>query len=328
MTEKEFNSFTEEKLLEGCRACFTNAKVHFDCAQRIAESDHYGMASSHLILSVEEAIKGFVFWAKIFNLTMPEKVDRYFSQHEPRHTAARELYGIFRDLMEAQQEMKAVVARLGTSMVQKHIIAGTTLDEAFVKSTLIKDLAQEITLEIGRMLLEKQANVNIEQERIDRKWWKAANNLKNRGFYVDYDVNKGWILPENIAEGEYIDSLQRVSNILGSLERLGELNMESINQLKMYIAMSKPTPIELYEVSPNGTKIDIIYLTKVPLPDGSGFEYLVEFKEMEFLEKMEIGRVGLIDGKLWLFDVTAQITYKGMLLLANWIEANLEEDEE
>ncbi|CCH01948.1 hypothetical protein FAES_3942 [Fibrella aestuarina BUZ 2] len=326
MTERTFTAFTEANLLEGGRLCFANAEVHFECADHIATLGHYGMASSHLVLAAEEAVKSFVCWAKLFGLDMPDKVDKYFSQHSPRHNAARELYSLFRDVLAIQDQIKALVPRLGIAFVTEQLDKGITLDEHFIQTTLVEALAPQVALETGRLLLEQKASHDLYQERIDRKWWNNANGLKNRGFYVDHEDNKGWLLPQQISKAEYQDSRERVDRVLTVLEQMARFDLDSLTQFKTYLAMSKPTTLELFETAPNGTRTDIVYLTKVPSVDGSDFEYLVEFEELEGVtERMEIGRVGLIDGKLWLSNDHAQITYKGMLLLSTWIEEHLED---
>lgn len=86
----------------------------------------------------------------------------------------------------------------------------------------------------------------------------------------------------------------------------------------------------LYNLAPNGLKIDQVYLTEVPNVDNSGVDYLIEYIE-DFIgdEKIPIGHCELILGNIWFDTVgknakTLGINFKAMKLLTEWIENNLE----
>jgi hypothetical protein len=88
---------------------------------------------------------------------------------------------------------------------------------------------------------------------------------------------------------------------------------------------------ELYNIAPNGLKVDMVILREVPNIDNSGEEYELIYKECEdFGDKIKFGHCELIGGRIMFdkVDKNAQvlgIDYKAMKLLVNWIEENIEE---
>lgn len=86
----------------------------------------------------------------------------------------------------------------------------------------------------------------------------------------------------------------------------------------------------LYNVAPNGLKIDQVHLTEVPNADYSGVQYLIEYVE-DFGDnkRISIGHCDLIMGNIWFDKVgdnakTLGIRYTAMKLIIDWIENNLE----
>jgi hypothetical protein len=86
----------------------------------------------------------------------------------------------------------------------------------------------------------------------------------------------------------------------------------------------------LYNLAPNGLKIDRVYLTQVPNADNSGFEFLIEYREDHSdNEKTPIGHCELIMGSVCFDKVgnnakTLGINYTALKLLVEWIETNIE----
>ncbi|CCH02002.1 hypothetical protein FAES_4001 [Fibrella aestuarina BUZ 2] len=258
MTERTFTAFTEADLLAGTRLCAANARTHSECADHIATLGHYGVAASHLVLAAEEAIKAFVFFAKLFDLPLPHKVDVYFAQHEPRHAAARDLYGFFCDLLASQAEYQTAVRQASLTFAAQQLAQGLPTDAELDEAQLGHDLMAHIGVELSRLLLAREARRDPDQEQLDRKWWNNANGLKNKGFYVDYYENKGWQLPRQVAEADYKDSRQRVDNVLRVIEELDRLPPESLADLKRFLAASRDKALEVLETSSNPTESDSI----------------------------------------------------------------------
>lgn len=87
---------------------------------------------------------------------------------------------------------------------------------------------------------------------------------------------------------------------------------------------------KLSNVNPNGTEADIIRLIEIYNADHSGTDFEIYYRELDFLDEYYIGKFSLIDGVIWFKEGkngrdTAQMSYKGLKLLYDWIEANLEQ---
>ncbi|MGZ2368152.1 hypothetical protein ACXR6G_00015 [Ancylomarina sp. YFZ004] len=123
-----------------------------------------------------------------------------------------------------------------------------------------------------------------------------------------------------------------------SLKRLQETNLykRHLEIHKYLLKEEKSIPrddikklTELYNIAPNGSKVDTITLSEVPNIDNSGVEYEMIYKESEdFGEKTKFGHCELIGGRI-MFDKVDKdakllgIDYKAMKLLVNWVEENI-----
>ena len=86
--------------------------------------------------------------------------------------------------------------------------------------------------------------------------------------------------------------------------------------------------VQLHDVAPNGLRTNIITLTEVPNADKSGVKYLIEYQEYDMEGKFKVGRCDLTLGGAWFQEYDKShysgVSYKGLKLLAKWIEENLE----
>lgn len=90
---------------------------------------------------------------------------------------------------------------------------------------------------------------------------------------------------------------------------------------------------ELYNIAPNGLKVEIIQIKEVSNPDNSGVEYKLTYKDSEGWGKPRtFGHCNLIMGNI-MFDAvdsevrTLGVNYEAIKLLVRWIEEHLEESE-
>ena len=87
----------------------------------------------------------------------------------------------------------------------------------------------------------------------------------------------------------------------------------------------------LYNIAPNGLKIDQVWITEVPNADYSGVDYLIEYVEdFGADKKIPIGHCDLISGNIWFDNVgndakTTGLNHKAMKLIVEWIEKNVEQ---
>jgi hypothetical protein len=91
--------------------------------------------------------------------------------------------------------------------------------------------------------------------------------------------------------------------------------------------MTHPETLELFNIGEKGAKYDLFFLTKVPNPDHSYWEYAVEYQDFEDSDRFEVGRCDMIRGHL-LFDVTNTnlrahgLSHSALLLIGKWIADN------
>jgi hypothetical protein len=91
--------------------------------------------------------------------------------------------------------------------------------------------------------------------------------------------------------------------------------------------MEHPETVELFNMTPGGAKCDLFFLKKVPNPDYSGWEYLTDYQQYEFMNSFEVGRCDMIRGQL-LFTVTNPdlqahgLPCTALLLIGKWLEEN------
>ena len=90
-----------------------------------------------------------------------------------------------------------------------------------------------------------------------------------------------------------------------------------------------PNDTMLFNIAPNGMKIDVVFLSKTPCIDHSCFEFLVEYKDTEYSQKRVVGKIGLTLGALRFEGLDSHFDYIGvpaeaLKLIADWTIANKE----
>lgn len=193
MTDQEFEKLPKESLLAGAKHCLKNAEMHFDSAKRIAEAGHYPIANSLLILAAEEAVKGYVLTAGFFSVPLPFKISPIFWSHTSKHTQAEDIEAMVVVSYAISQAFADPKKGWANQLVQA-VISGVAL-----------------TMTLGAM----------KSERV--KWWRDANEMKNRGFYVDF-VNGDWIAEGRISQDDYKKTVETVEPFLGGVRHIMSLN--------------------------------------------------------------------------------------------------------
>lgn len=86
----------------------------------------------------------------------------------------------------------------------------------------------------------------------------------------------------------------------------------------------------LFNIAPNGLKVDVVYLTPIPNVDGSGTDYRIEYvADFTGTERVCIGHCDLIMGNLRFDNVGEDakwlgVSHKAVQLLVDWIDRNME----
>jgi AbiV family abortive infection protein len=126
-----------------------NAKRHFNCANILAEAGEHQNAIAHLILGTEELIKTFgaLLAAKKMGVKKQSWFGKLFYHHKTRHDLIKDFFSVY------------------------------LLFRAPAKPTIKKEV---FWVTIGKGLLKiATATGNF-------FWWRDADDLKQRAFYVDY----------------------------------------------------------------------------------------------------------------------------------------------
>lgn len=172
---------SDSNLLVGGKLTARNARNLYLAARRLATGRHYGPACSLLILAAEEAVKAVDRVFLGFGIDMdPNTLPEKRQTHKYRHGAARLAMAIawYTQRYEPGGEMSA-----------------EWLDGV---EPALRDLIRDWNRE--RLPTEVQQTWD---------WWKQANALKMRGFYVDQSIDK-WLLPDTVSEADYIDTIRHV----------------------------------------------------------------------------------------------------------------------
>jgi hypothetical protein len=181
--------------------------------------------------------------------------------------------------------------------------------------------------------LENIPDENIEKIGIILKndFINLSNNLEKT--IVKY-FEKGWKDLKTISNNEKYKLPKKIS-----LERL-----ENYNLSKRHLEMSKyfyqknldlpKTEIkpvtQLYEIAPNGMKVDMVKIVEVANVDNSGVEYELFFQENEYNNRFEkFGYCDLIMGYIRFADASSNSKYVGVSseainLITKWINENKE----
>lgn len=203
MDDKTFNTLTDQQLYEGFKHCCESAEAHVSCAETMEKAKHFGLANSHLILGVEEAIKGLLILNRLLRVDIPIKsIEPYFKYHQEKHKQGKNM----------------------TFDMENH---GVVVDFPLILTTMVgyfsKKLNKADLLKLG---------IDFAFIRpIDEAWWKEANDKKNAGFYVDYNNGK-WKPPTYISADDYMQSKQQTKRLFGYLNIFDKLlDGENINEL-------------------------------------------------------------------------------------------------
>ncbi len=182
---------------DGACISYENSKKHFKYSGLAAESKDFGFAVSHLVLGVEELLKGLILLCldRYPHFIDSDSKEKIFSQHNFKHFNAKEFLtaltvdsigGYFRDpLYHLNSRNVANKFQRTAVFISKNLSKGEIVDDE------IDDLVK---------LMDK------------------ANYYKNRGFYVDYD--SGWRIPEDIKEPLYIQYKTLADKLMNFIEPL------------------------------------------------------------------------------------------------------------
>lgn len=206
----QVNNLTKERYKQGYELVLENAETHLFIASKIAETSNYGIAISHLILSLEELAKAAKLKIKsIDNSIEIKNLNEYFYKHYTKHKAIFRLY--FASLPDTIKEN----ASKKSSQKSNDFLVGI------------------IILLIILYILVSDHFVTI------RKNLFNLNKIRNDGFYVNFDEkNKEWQTPSNVYnEQRYNEIKDFTDQIFDSLKRT--LFADKINTRNIHAFIEK-----------------------------------------------------------------------------------------
>ncbi len=200
---------------------------------------------------------------------------------------------VLKELFFIQDYITNLDKRLEKAPVKNYIQIGIILRHDFI------NMATNIEKAVIKFLGNGWRNLKIEQSNSGRKYTKKVTIKR---------LNKLNLFTRHLELYKYLE-LEKSSFPRGEIKKF----------------------TELYNIAPNGTRVDMIQLKEVPNIDNSGVVYEISYKDYEGLGKsVKFGHCELIGGRL-IFDKvdreaqTIGVDYKAIKLLTKWIEENIEE---
>jgi hypothetical protein len=181
----------------------------------------------------------------------------------------------------------------------------------------LENIPDENIEKIGIILKNDFINLsnNLEKTIIKyfEKGWKDLKTISN---------NEKYKLPKNI-------SLERLENYNLTKRHLEMSKYFYQKNLDLPKTEIKPVTL-LYEIAPNGMKVDMVKIVEVANADNSGVEYELFFQENEYNNRFEkFGYCDLIMGYIKFADASSNSKYVGVSseainLITKWINENRE----
>ena len=193
--------------ITGAELMLNNAVKLRSSAEALARIEHYGHATSLLILAAEEALKAIVFCASANGIEVdPEGEIKYKRWHKARHGLASKLLFI------------------GTYIKRNDIVVN---DAECIDRKIINVLR--------RLYEDVQSDEVPEEVYATLSWWKGANDLKQRGMYVD-EAPGGWVTPSEFPRGTYVEAYNAVGPIIDAARIIRVLEKRGyVGELKSFV---------------------------------------------------------------------------------------------
>jgi len=185
----QVNNLTKERYKQGYELVLENAETHLFIASKIAETSNYGIAISHLVLSLEELAKAAKLKIKsIDNSIEIKNLNEYFYKHFTKHKAIYKLY--FASLPDTKKEN----ASKKSSQKSNDFLIIIAL---FILFIFVPDFVNDLN--------------NLFD----------LNKIRNDGFYVDFDdKNNEWRTPSNVHNEQKYNAIKDLTDqIFDSLKR-------------------------------------------------------------------------------------------------------------
>lgn len=183
LEEDEYGYWLDCDFLSGACSSYENGIKHFRYIEIAAKSDDFGFAVSHLVLGAEEMIKSLIMVCLHGDIGFINSKEKHsiFRKHDFKHFNIKDFF---------------------TSMTDKLII---DYEENYLQYYCYPEKCKNKFQPIS-YFLSKSLNVGeIGNEEINGllKLIENANDIKNKGFYVDFKSD--WVSPEDINRTTYLE---------------------------------------------------------------------------------------------------------------------------
>jgi len=211
---------SEDYFKQGCELAIENANRLSKIAKVAAQEGEFSVACSLSILAAEEAVKASFLLVKQYgkgeNL---DDYDKIFRDHKTKHKHLPDTSNLFEFLVGLLYTEHGIfkylfdmLDRYADKLTEEQKPAMSNFRKALL---IILDRVQKT---------EDKVKVNIEDS---KKWWKQADLLKMRGFYVD-DLKVSWHDPKIFTEEKFKEVLFYTSPLIENISKLKEIFEKSI----------------------------------------------------------------------------------------------------
>jgi AbiV family abortive infection protein len=196
--------------LDGYQVALANAQALSKVADKSAEENEFGIASSLKILSAEETIKAVALLTIHFKIEDEVAgLEKIFRDHKTKHEILAESSVMLQALVDIAESEYGVLDYVFETLEK---LSGSNKEE-------VAKLAAIFTDNLGWIRKAKNSDIKNEEA---KKWWAAANLQKNRGFYVDMN-NDSWHTPKDFTEQQYLEAREHTDLLIANAIKLAEI---------------------------------------------------------------------------------------------------------
>ncbi len=204
--------------LHGYEIAIDNARRLHKIANKAAEELAFGIACSLSILSAEEAMKAFSLLVKHFNPNETiDDFEKIFSDHKTKHQHLPETVDLFETIIELVYTEHGIVNYLFEMMDRLASEIPAEKRQKFLEDR------ETLSATLGKYRKPPTSKIDIEKA---KEWWKKANSIKNRGFYVDRS-NGTWHNPNSFTKENYLEAEQFTFPIIKNADKIKNLIVKS-----------------------------------------------------------------------------------------------------
>lgn len=206
-----------EEAYLGASLSLTNARRHLRVAKHLGDERLFGSASSHVVLALEELSKAWLLMILALGIDVPKDLlADILSKHLPRHGMT---FGFLFGAM-----INSMVGRAAIRVQRRHKV-----------KTFPPELRDEFINELRREFDSLVSGSSKNDFKDLLHWTGSIIELKNRGFYVDFD-GKDWVHPRSVSQNTFSTGHQIATGLIRllgpTIQKVCKFRVESDAELK------------------------------------------------------------------------------------------------